>query len=116
MNEDRIRSMMVSIAQNAQFIEESAQSGAEYYFRYRSHTFSIMQRASGDFVFYVYPGYRGNLQRLADRLEVGVEPSEVPMLAYESANSGDQKVFADMYLAVAGRHLGLDGIINDILG
>jgi hypothetical protein len=113
MDDNAIRLMMEKMLENPDRIVDTCQSGSEYYFKYKTHTFSIS--AKGDeYSLYIYPNHTGESIDLMVQLDLGVSPDEVQMVAYDS-NPSFLRPFVSLYKLVAGRHLGINHIIDDIM-
>ena len=120
--EDKIIKLIENLTENSQRFEEVLKSGNEFYFRYKGHVFSIMQRSDtsddkwGEYGFYIYPNYDGQLADLPETFEY---PGHEPEYSHFDVKDFDgdvdaHPIFARLYRTFQMR--GVDSVIDDILG
>ena len=103
-------------------IEQVFGGSSEYYFRYKGHFFSILQRTDADerfgrYSFYVYPKWTGTLEALDEFFNFHTS-DELAMAAYHETQFSDaeKRLLPTLYSLLQQKELGLDEVFDDILG
>ena len=119
--EDKIIQLIEKLTENSKRFEEVFKSNNEFYFRFKGHVFSILQRNDtsdekwGEYGFYIYPNYRGDLADLANSF---AWPGNEPEFSHFDVKDFDgdvdaHSIFARLYRTFQMRDV--DSVIDDIL-
>jgi len=108
------------IADDPKEIVDIVANSTEYYFKFKGHAFSILQRSradekSGLLSFYVYPKWTSTTEDLKMAYDVGCS-EDIIVVTFNSGNSPEaEDVFSMLFRVVGSQHTGLDEIFDDIL-
>ena len=121
--EKKIILLIQKLAQESKKFQEVFKCNSEYYFRYMGHAFSILQRQGmelddkwGEYGFYIYPNYEGELSDLAESFDHPGHEYDFTHFDVKDFDHlpGAVSVFASLYHVFQTRDV--DGIIDEILG
>lgn len=120
--DQRIIQLLEKILSNKDLITEVFNLEAEYYFRFKSHTLSILYAPNrgddyGKYSLYIYPRWSGPLAQLAHQSMYG-EMDEPDMITYNIADfPGEQSLilFENLYTYFRRSSSNIDKILDDLL-
>lgn len=117
---DKVVTVINTMCHNPQLISDVTPAGNEYYFRYKSHVFSILHRGQGSegwgsYSLYIYPDGSSDLRHLASALgQANPDDIGVKLIAYHSEDY-DESSMKRLYNLVKERYMNVDNILDDIL-
>ncbi len=130
--DDKVIRVMTKMVREPNWIQDIVEAGDEYYFAYKGHAFSILERSergsrtgsiltspimsltSGRFAFYAYPKWQGPITELVEKFATGTT-DRPEMIHYSSSEIGNEAIFRDLHRAVLTIYLGADAVFDDIL-
>ncbi len=115
---DKVLDVISAICNHPALLHDITKSSNEYYFRYKGHTMSLLQRSTsqeqcGGYTLFVYPAPPKDLKAFAAYLEQG-DTEDIKMAAFHSKEIGDE-AFGKLFQIVGSKYLNIDDIFNDIL-
>ena len=119
MNE-KITKVIDKIASNIDQVQEIRSSGSEYYFKFKGHAMSIMQRQNHEedgespYRFFLYPKWSGSLDKLVHTLDFSQPEDDFPIASYDARDAPEIKL-RTLYKLLQKEHEGVDRMLDDIL-
>ncbi len=111
----RVTDTINLILDNPQDIESIIPDRNEYYFTFRSRTFSITHSPENGFSFYIYPRWKSGIPPLIDTVGFGQEDPDASFVRYESEGQADTTLLKKLYEFMTAKHLNIDDFFDKIL-
>lgn len=120
--DERVVESIRHMTKHVTAMTDVTKSGNEFYFRFKDHLFSIMQRSEshewGEYSFFVYPLWTGSIANLIQEFEYnGTENVEMVSFHVNAMDASDAKAaMRDLYFALNAQRSDIDAILDDVLG